>query len=149
MVSTPWDYPFPPVRSCPRGLTWPPCDLSLLCRPGPPQINPDEVKEVVPANVGDSVKLLCPVSSGSHLMIDWYKVGTGAGLCKVCSGAAVERRYKVCTGAGTERWYKVSTGAALGRYKVSTGAGTERQYRVSSGSWHRHRTSVQGVYWRR
>ncbi|KAF0299029.1 Fibroblast growth factor receptor-like 1 [Amphibalanus amphitrite] len=40
---------------------------------GPPQINPDEVKEVVPANVGDSVKLLCPVSSGSHLMVDWYK----------------------------------------------------------------------------
>ena len=32
---------------------------------------------MVPANVGDSVKLLCPVSSGSHLMVDWYKVSAG------------------------------------------------------------------------
>ena len=55
-----------------------PC-LTPICFPfsGPPQINPDEVKEVMTANVGSAVKLLCPVSSGSHLLVDWYKVSLG------------------------------------------------------------------------
>ncbi|XP_037093287.1 fibroblast growth factor receptor-like 1 [Pollicipes pollicipes] len=42
---------------------------------GPPQINPEEATDLVVVKLGDPVKLTCPVSSASHLLVDWTKDG--------------------------------------------------------------------------
>jgi len=42
---------------------------------GPPQINPEEATDLQVVKLGEQVKLVCPVSSASHLLVDWTKDG--------------------------------------------------------------------------